>query len=375
MRGVYPPATAGGTDLFQVRLLTLKQSPELMETETSFDGNYGPRRLSVELANICNLHCSYCFRSDENLYTSHAEFFSLELLRRVICEARTAANITRINFTGGEPTLHPRFEETLRMIRDAGLKVSFVTNGWHFERVWPALEENRAAVSHVAFSLDGVTREDHDRWRGNGSFDRLVRAFTRCYMSELPFGIKIVIRRDLVDQLEQIAIFAARIGAASLNFAHVMPTSDAVAELSALTIDEQSAVQQEIAILARIFKMNIGVDVGYYNVDDTRPPCAPLAGTSMNIDFRGRLSLCCNLSGFRGAAEEGDVIADLNVESFASAYAKFTALAAAQLQKRKDALVALGTRSSTPDIYTGSPCLFCLQSFGKIPWHGRNVAQ
>jgi len=70
----------------------------------------------VELANICNLHCSYCFRSDENLYSSHAEFFPLDLLRRVIDEARDAANVTRISFTGGEPTLHPEFAETLRII-------------------------------------------------------------------------------------------------------------------------------------------------------------------------------------------------------------------------------------------------------------------
>ena len=73
---------------------------------------------------------------------------------------------------------------------------------------------------------------------------------------------------------------------------------------SALSLDEQRAAEQEIAILARIFKMNIGIDVGYYNVDETRPPCAPLAGVSMNIDYRGRLSLCCNLSGFRGAARK-----------------------------------------------------------------------
>ena len=335
----------------------------------TFDVLYGPRRLSVELANICNLHCSYCFRSDDNLYSSHAEFFPLTLLQRVVNEAHAAANVTRINFTGGEPTLHPEFAETLRVIGDAGLTVSFVTNGWHFERVWPALQSNRAAVSHVAFSLDGVTREDHDRWRGNGSFDRLVRAFTRCYMSKLRFGIKIVVRRDLVDQLEQIAIFAARMGAASLNFVHVMPTSNAVADETALSLDEQRAAEQEIAILARIFKMNIGIDVGYYNVDESRPPCAPLAGVSMNIDYRGRLSLCCNLSGFRGAVEERDVVADLNVESFALAYEKFQALAALQLQKRKDALAALRSQAVTPDIYTGSPCLFCLQSFGKIPWH------
>ena len=332
-------------------------------SETTLD--YGPRRLSVELANICNLHCNYCFRSDENLYSSHAEFFSITLLERVVNEAQAAANVTRISFTGGEPTLHPEFAETLRIIGNAGATASFVTNGWHFERVWPALQANRAAVSHVAFSLDGVTREDHDRWRGNGSFDRLVRAFTRCYMSKLPFVIKIVIRRDLVDQLEQIAIFAARMGAASLNFVHVMPTSSAVADNSALSLDEQRIAEQEIAILARIFKMKIGIDVGYYNIDETRPPCAPLAGVNMNIDYRGRLSLCCNLSGFRGGAEELDVVADLNVESFASAYEKFKALAASQLQKRKDALATI----STPDIYTGSPCMFCLQSLGKIPWH------
>jgi MoaA/NifB/PqqE/SkfB family radical SAM enzyme len=172
-----------------------------------------------------------------------------------------------------------------------------------------------------------------------------------------------------VDQLEQIAIFAARMGAAALNFVHVMPTSAAVAGESALTLDEQRMVQEEVAILARIFKMNVGVDVGYYNIDEERAPCSPLAGTSMNVDYRGRLSLCCNLSGFRGAGAETDVVADLNVESFASAFAKFNALASEQLKKRKDALSALRAQGVTPDLYTGSPCLFCLQSFGKVPWH------
>lgn len=341
-----------------------------METDTTFGGDYGPQRLSVELANICNLHCSYCFRSEENLYSTHAEFFSIELLRRVIGEAREAANITRINFTGGEPTLHPAFAETLQAIGEAGLTVSFVTNGWHFDRIWPALQAHRATVSHVAFSLDGVTRECHDRWRGKGSFDRLVRAFSRCYMAKLPFAIKIVIRRDLVDQLEQIAIFAARMGAASLHFVHVMPTSSGVADDSALSLDEQRLAEQEIAILARIFRMEIGIDVGYYNIDEDRPPCAPLATKSMNIDYRGRLSLCCNLSGFRGAADDADVIADLNVESFASAYGKFVALADVQLKKRRSALVAIRAAGSKPDLFTGSPCMFCLQSFEKIPWHG-----
>ena len=287
----------------------------------------------------------------------------------MIDEARAAAQITRINFTGGEPTLHPEFTEILETVADRGLLASFVTNGWHFERTWPALTANRKAVSHVAFSLDGVDRETHDRWRGTGSFDRLIRAFSRCYIAQLPFAIKIVVRRDLVDQLERIAIFAARMGAAALNFVHVMPTSSKFETDVALDRQEQRAVEEEIAILARIFKMKIGIDVGYYNIDEQRAPCSPLAGRSMNVDYRGRLSLCCNLSGFRGAAEEQDVVADLNVESFSSALPKLRALAVAQLEKRKIMLVALRSRGATPDLYAGSPCLFCLQSYGKIPWH------
>jgi MoaA/NifB/PqqE/SkfB family radical SAM enzyme len=340
-----------------------------METADHFSDDYGPHRLSVELANICNLHCSYCFRSEDNLYSHHAEFFPLELLRRIVGEAREAAHITRVNFTGGEPTLHPQFTEVLETIGAANLQTSFVTNGWHFERVWPALATNRNAISHVAFSLDGVDRETHDRWRGAGSFDRLIRAFSRCYIARLPFAIKIVVRRDLVDQLERIAIFAARMGAAALNFVHVMPTSSQFENDLALTREEQRAAEEEIALLARIFKMNIGIDVGYYNVDEQRAPCSPLAGTSMNVDYRGRLSLCCNLSGFRGAAQETDVVADLNVESFSTALPKLRALAADQLEKRKTALVSLRSRGVTPDLYAGSPCLFCLQSYGKIPWH------
>jgi hypothetical protein len=31
-------------------------------------------------------------------------------------------------------------------------------------------------------------------------------------------------------------------------------------------------------------------------------------------------------------------------------------------------LAALRAQGIAPDLFTGSPCLFCLQSFGKTPW-------
>lgn len=333
---------------------------------------YGPPRLIVELTNICNLHCSYCLRDEDALYHSRANFISVELLQRVIKEARAANGVEQLMLTGGEATLHPRFAEIIEAAAAEGVKTSFVTNGWHFERIWPVVVAHAADITHVAFSLDGATREAHDRWRGEGSFVRLVRAFTRCYAKGIPFMVKAGIRRDTVPQLEQIALFAARLGASGLSFSHVLPTSNSVEDESALSLEERAQAEQEIADLARIFKMRIRIDVGYYNIDPAAP-CSALEGTSCNIDYKGHLSLCCNLSGYRGAVGEGDVVADLKVEDFATAYARLRRVADATNEKRREALASLETGGRKPDLYTGSPCLFCLQSFDKIPWRSEKT--
>jgi MoaA/NifB/PqqE/SkfB family radical SAM enzyme len=330
-------------------------------------GDYGQQRLTIELTNLCNLHCSYCLRDEDALYHTPANFLAAEFLSRLVSEAREVMGITNLVFTGGEPTLHPQFARVMEIAEANGLLVSFVTNGWHFERIWPTLVAHRQSITHVGFSLDGVTREAHDHWRGAGSFVRVVRAFSRCRVSGIPFSIKMGLRRDTVPHLEQIAVFAARIGATLLSFGHILPTSTLVEDTSSLSLEERRHTEQEIASLSRIFKMKIGIDVGYYNVD-LSPPCSALAGVSANVDYRGRLSLCCNLSGFRGAVGEGDVVADLHQEDFGSAFARLSRVAGAQLEARRKRLTTLTSEGREADLYTGSPCLFCLDTMGKLPW-------
>jgi MoaA/NifB/PqqE/SkfB family radical SAM enzyme len=336
--------------------------------------DYGPARLTVELTNICNLRCSYCLRDEEALYHQPANFFPLELFTRIVSEAREAAQIEHVMFTGGEVTLHPRFAEILATVQSQDLNCSFVTNGWNFERVWAAIQAHRETVTHIAFSLDGSTRELHDRWRGEGSFVRLVRAFARCQAGGVPFIVKTVIKRSTLTQLEQIALFAARMGASGISYAHLLPTSDHFQEIEALNRAERVQAEQEVAVLARVLKMNVALDVGYVDVDPAAP-CSALAGVSYNIDYLGRLSLCCNLSGYRGAANQDDVIADLNAESFASAYLRLRAIARKQVDRRAVALGRMAQAAEEPDLFVGSPCLFCLHTFDKIPWHAAQTAK
>lgn len=329
--------------------------------------DYGPRRLTVELTNVCNLHCSYCLRDEDALYHNPANFLPVDLFARIVRDARDLMGIEHVMFTGGEPTLHGEFRKILAAVGELSLTCSFVTNGWHFDRVWPLLLQHRQAVTHVSFSLDGTTGEAHDRWRGKGSFERVVRALSRCWASQFPFHLKVGIRRDTVPELERFALFAARLGSAGLSFAHLMPTSAGVEDTSALTLEERAAADREIAQLARIFKMRIGLDVGYFNIDPAAP-CSPLSGVSGNINYRGQLSLCCNLSGFRGGHGAADIVGDLQDEPFAPALERLQRLAAIQSENRVRALTALQAAGEAADLTTGSPCHFCLKTLGKMPW-------
>ncbi|HEX7296143.1 MAG TPA: hypothetical protein VF251_10350, partial [Pyrinomonadaceae bacterium] len=242
------------------------------------------------------------------------------------------------------------------------------------EKIWPKLLAHRSAITHVAFSIDGATQEEHDKWRGDGSFIRLVRAFSRCFAADLPFIVKVVVRRDTLPQLERLALFAARMGASALHFAHVTPTSSDIENTSALGLEERTQAEREIALLARIFKMKIGIDVGYYNINEA-PPCSALAGISSNVDYRGRLSVCCNLSGYRSGIGEEDVAADLNTQDFASAHAMLSKISADKLAARALRLNDIASNGLPVDLYTASPCLFCLDTSGKLPWrHSTAVA-
>lgn len=343
-----------------------------MPEPSNIDPRHRPRRLTIELANSCNLHCAYCLRDEDALYHDASRFMDIDTLRRLVREAREVAAVAEVSFTGGEPTLHPHFADAIAACAAEGMQVSFVTNGWNFQDIFGDLLRHRDSLHHVAFSVDGTRAEPHDRWRGKGSFERLIHAFTYCHKYEIPFVVKVGVRRDTVTHLEEFAMFSARFGAARLSFAHLMPTSPALESNLSLTLAEQRQAEEEIALLARIFKMTIGIDVGYYNIDEA-PPCAPLAGSSYNVDYKGRLTLCCNLSGFRGSDADGDVVADLNTETFAGALKRFEELSVRQSQTRQTALSTLKAEGTIPDLYTGSPCLFCLKSFGKLPWQTQTI--
>jgi hypothetical protein len=49
-------------------------------------------------------------------------------------------------------------------------------------------------------------------------------------------------------------------------------------------------------------------------------------------------------------------------------------VAAIQSERRIRALAALDADGKTADLTTGSPCLFCLKTLGKMPWSASSAS-
>ena len=70
-----------------------------MPSASTSESEYGPRRLTVELTNVCNLHCSYCLRDDDALHHQPARFLPIETFARIVEDAKAAMGIEPVSYT------------------------------------------------------------------------------------------------------------------------------------------------------------------------------------------------------------------------------------------------------------------------------------
>lgn len=104
--------------------------------------------LKVEwnLGKRCNYDCSYCPSSIHDNSSPHTD---IELLKQTVDKLFSIGKPLRISFTGGEPTVHPKFEDLLAYIKDKGPEyISVTTNGTRNNKYYESLP-----VNNIVFSM------------------------------------------------------------------------------------------------------------------------------------------------------------------------------------------------------------------------------
>jgi MoaA/NifB/PqqE/SkfB family radical SAM enzyme len=320
-------------------------------------------RIGIELNNVCNLDCTHCFRS---IYRGGAEnnkdlFLPLDVLERILLEAGPLG-YNHVAITGGEPPMHPQFGEALDIIAKLGFTYHFLTNARNFQKTLKAVSTplRRSKLSGISFSLDGATEATHDGIRGKGSYREVVTAIATCQAVGIEASIITTINKANRHEIDQLALLGAHLKVKRQIFGHQNPTEHNMGEDLILPLTEWRAVERDVARVMTGFRHDISMAVGFYT-DYFLPRCAPLTLDDLNIDYRGRLTLCCQLSNYRDAAGDGeDVVGDLKKESLTSALSKLMNLVTKVHQERLE--MAADPNQKDKLHY---PCLVCVERFQK----------
>lgn len=134
----------------------------------------------------CNLRCSYCVAESHPGAAKRA--ISLTVVKRIVNEA-VALGFENIYFTGGEPFILDEIYAMLAYSSDQ-LTTTILTNAMLFNnrRLKQLIEiNNQKLVFQV--SLDGSQPEQHDPYRGQGSWQKTVEGIHK--LLELGFQIRL----------------------------------------------------------------------------------------------------------------------------------------------------------------------------------------
>ncbi len=142
------------------------------------------RYLELQITSACNLRCRHCFLGDPD-----GTELRPAAVRRVLQEFEDMQGM-RVLITGGEPLLHPGFDEINEMLPDFFLRKVLFTNGLLLKKDLV----KKLNVNEIQVSLDGL-EASHDMLRGAGTFRRAMDAVRLAIDGGLDVSVSTMIHR------------------------------------------------------------------------------------------------------------------------------------------------------------------------------------
>ncbi len=93
---------------------------------------------NILITNVCNADCDFCFAREKAQNPQH--FISMDELEQRLRFIQSSG-YTQVRLMGGEPTIHPHFQEIVSIIRSTGLDLILFSNGFIPEKNLTYLEE------------------------------------------------------------------------------------------------------------------------------------------------------------------------------------------------------------------------------------------
>lgn len=126
---------------------------------------------NIDLTNRCNMTCPICFAEANSAgYVYEPDYDTIVRMMEMLRNQKPA-KCPSIQFSGGEPTIHPRFFDIIKKSRELGFtQVQVATNGLEFRDIEFCKKAVEAGVHTLYLSFDGVTDDVYIQARARKMF-------------------------------------------------------------------------------------------------------------------------------------------------------------------------------------------------------------
>ncbi len=252
---------------------TGSRSPSVRLGENSY--------VSVFLTRRCALRCQYCGQDGGE---RNWDDFSFSAFCRVLSEARQIG-FSCVSITGGDPLCYPQFEKVLKAVEESGLWLFLETNGRLVsERVAQRLGDfARRLTCRVSLTLDSVSPERHDRFRGKGAHAAALAALARLRSHEVVVQVCKTLLPDEVSEtwrLQPFLDWCRTLGVARVDVGRVVPMGRGQAEWYRLSSEQIQEVRRQLMACSGYGTFVCSDD---FLLAREASPCRRIAGESQGV--------------------------------------------------------------------------------------------
>ncbi len=164
----------------------------------------------IDLTNRCNLTCPVCFASANQAgYVAEPTYdMVVEMLQALRNQHPHPA--TAIQFTGGEPTVHPEFLRIIRKANEMGFShVQIATNGIALANPEFAQRAAEAGLHTLYMQFDGLDDDLYRRLRAEPLLDKKLACIENCRKLDIKVClVPTIVKNVNDDQVSKILHFA-----------------------------------------------------------------------------------------------------------------------------------------------------------------------
>ena len=141
---------------------------------------------NVDLTNRCNLTCPVCFANANAAgYLYEPSFEQIRGMLQSLRDMKPMAGRV-VQFSGGEPTIYPRFLDVLRLAKELGFShIQAATNGIRLTDLDFAYQCKEAGLQTLYLQLDGVTDDVYLRTRGEPLHEKKMKVIENCRKADM----------------------------------------------------------------------------------------------------------------------------------------------------------------------------------------------